>query len=416
MQRSPRRLRAGARRRGAGVALQGHEARGSAGPDPLSNAMRELFTVGVEEEYQLVEPATRELVSRASNVLQADRSGQVEGEVQETMVEVGTPISATATEVVGSLRERRFQAGAAAGSEDLEIMAAGSHPFSGWQHQVSSGAERPQMLMGLFRQILRQEHIFGMHIHVAVPEGFDRAVLMERVRGYTPHLIALSASSPFLFGEDTGFASFRTVSWRRFPFAGVPPGFASMQEYDDFVRILIRGGAIPDGRTVYWSVRPSPRYRTLELRMCDVCPRISDAAALAALGRAMVVAAAEELLPSAASSLRPALQDEVLAENEWIAARDGLDATLIAPETADGRLPIRAAVERLLELVAPIAESLGDGDALQGIASILERGSAADRMRAIHRREGNLQAVVDWLLQETRSGTGIDRRQESRPA
>jgi glutamate---cysteine ligase / carboxylate-amine ligase len=376
--------------------------------------MREHFTLGVEEEYQLVEPASRELVSRAAEVLEADRSGTVEGEAQETMVEIGTPISCCADEVAASLRQRRFQAGAAAASEDLEILAAGVHPFSGWQHQEPSAADRPRMLMGLFRQVLRQEHIFGMHIHVAVPERYDRAVLMERVRGYAPHLIALAASSPFLLGDDTGFASFRTVSWRRFPFAGVPPGFAGMREYDDFIQILIRGGAIPDRRTVYWSIRPSPRYQTLELRMCDVCPRISDAAALAALGRAMVVAAAEDRLPSVGSSLSPSLQDEVLTENEWIAARDGLGATLIAPEADAGSRPIREGVERLLEMVRPIAESYGDGPALEGIGAILEKGSAAERMRALHRREGSLHAVVDWLLQETRAGTGIDRRQESR--
>jgi glutamate---cysteine ligase / carboxylate-amine ligase len=386
----------------------------TAGATHGNGTMRELFTLGVEEEYQLVDPSTREMVSRASAVLRADRSGAVEGEAQETMLEIGTPASHDAEEVAEALRQRRFQAGAAAGAEDLEILAAGAHPFSGWKHQEASAAERPKMLMGLFRQILRQEHIFGMHVHVAVPEEFDRVVLMRRVRAYAPHLIALSSSSPFLLGEDTGFSSFRVVSWRRFPFAGVPPGFRDSDEYQSFMDVLIRGGAIPDPRTVYWSLRPSPRYTTLELRMCDVCPRISDAVALAALARAMVVAAAEDRLPTLVSSLSPPLQDEVLGENEWMAARDGLEAHLIAPDEESGSLALRDGIARLLEVVRPIAESLGDGEALQGIERIVREGSAATRMRAVYERERNLQSVVDWLLQETRAGTGIDRRQESR--
>src|SRR5690606_26012912 len=143
-----------------------------------------------------------------------------------------------------------------------------------------------------------------------VPEGLDRADLMNAVRAYSPHLMALACSSPFQLGVDTGFASYRPIGWRVFPFVGAPPRFASDEEYRAFVATLLKAGTIPDERTLYWSVRPSARFPTLELRMCDACPRISDAVSIAALGRAIVVAAAEGRLESFGTSLSPSLQDE----------------------------------------------------------------------------------------------------------
>jgi carboxylate-amine ligase len=203
------------------------------------------------------------------------------------------------------------------------------------------------------------------------------------------------------------------ILWRGFPFAGVPPRFESSVEYQDFVDLLLRSGAIPDAKTVYWSVRPSSRYQTLELRMCDVCPRLSDAVAITALARALVVAASQKVLEPIGTSLSESLQDELLTENEWIAARDGLDANLIAPESSGGCLPIRRAISDLLRTVGPIADAFGDDEALGGVEKILDGGNAADRMRA-RLATGDIRAVVQYLVSETSAGTGIDRRTESR--
>lgn len=375
---------------------------------------RERFTLGVEEEYQLVEPRTAELRSRAGRVRQADRTGAVEGEVQDTMLEIGTPICRDAAELADRLRERRFQASAAAAAEDLEILAAGGHPFSDTTLHQLTDEERPRMLFGLFRHLLRQQHIWGMHVHVAIPDELDRIVLMNTVRAYAPHLMALACSSPFQLGVDTGFASFRAIVWRTFPFTGTPPHFDSAVEYRAFTERLLRAGVIPDERTLYWSVRPSGRFPTLELRMCDACPRVSDAVSISALARALVVAAAEECLEPIASSLRAPLQDEILRHNEWIAARDGLNAVLIAPETEEGTQPVRDAITELVQRVGPVAESLGDGEAVRGAEAILETGNGADRMRAQVAATGSVRDLVDWLVEETRLGTGIDRRTHSR--
>jgi glutamate---cysteine ligase / carboxylate-amine ligase len=376
--------------------------------------MRQRFTLGVEEEYQLVEPETGELRSGGRRVLDTDRSGVVIGELQDTLLEIGTPVCRSAAELAARLRERRFQASSAAAAAELEVLAIGSHPFSGWKAQELTDTARSRMLQQRFRHLVRLEHICGMHVHVAVPEPFDRIALLNTVRAYTPHLLALSCSSPFHAGEATGFASYRAITWRRFPLTGASPHFGSAGEHRAFMDMLLRSGLIPDERTVYWSVRPSPRYPTLELRVCDVCPRITDAVAIAMLARAVVVAAAENRLVPIAASLSPALQDVVLTENEWIAARDGLDGVLIAPEHPDGCVPLRQAIAELVESVRPIAESLGDAQALRGIATILEQGNGADRLRAQFAATGDLRAVVAWAVRETRAGTGMDRRGASR--
>lgn len=372
------------------------------------------FTVGVEEEYQLVDPVTGELRAGAQGVRGTDRTGEVAGEIQESMLEVGTPPARNLAEVETALRERRFQASSAAAAEDLEIFAAGIHPFSPWQQQSLSREQRPRQLLRVFGQLLRQQNISGMHIHVGIPEDLDRAHIMNVVRGYTPHLLALSCSSPFSLGNDTGFCSFRAVIWRGFPFTGAPPFFASDDEYRAFVQLLQRGGMIMDERTLYWSVRPSARYRTLEIRICDTCPRLHDAVAIAALARSLVIAAAHHDLEAIGSSLAPSLQENLLGANEWVAARDGLQAEITVPEAGTDRVALRPAIDELLERLRPIAAELGDEEALQGVGTILERGNGADEMRKQRAAGADPRDVVAWLVDETRAGTGIDRRKQSR--
>lgn len=372
-------------------------------------------TFGVEEEYQLVDPDTGELRSRADDVLRVDWSGEIGGELQETMLEVDTPVCRTAGEVHEQLHRLRTQAEAVAAAEGLQVAAAGLHPFSRWEEQRLTDAERPRMLAERFGRVARDEHLFGMHVHVAVPRPEDRVPVLNAVAGYTPLLLALSCSSPFYEGEDTGYASYRTILVRRLPFSGPPPRFRSGKEYRTFVELLLRSGAIPDLRTVYWSVRISPRHPTVEFRTCDVCPRLVDAVAVAALARALVVAAMEKTLPDPLESpFGSGLDDLVRTQNEWRVAREGLDASLLAPGTPSGTIPLRDALARLVERLAPIAARLGDGEALEHLYTILDRGTAAARMREVMAEEGNLREVVAWVAGETRLGTGMDRRRAQR--
>lgn len=378
------------------------------------------YTVGVEEEYQLISVADAELRSQALDVLDIDWSGDLHPESQQTMLEVGTRVCSSRAELDGELRRLRLQVASAAAAEGLATVAAGVHPFSRWENQSPTPGERYQIVLERFGRVLRTEQIFGMHTHVAVPSGVDRARVLNAVRHYIPHLLALSASSPVYEGEDTGYASYRTILAQRLPHSGPPPRFPSERGYREWVGRLLGAGLLEDERTLYWSVRPHPKYPTVEFRTTDVCPRVDDAVAIASLCRALVAAAVEGLLPGPAAFCSGSAADEVLAGEEWQAARFGLRGTLIHGESASGGIPIRDAVRRLLERLAPVAEALGDSRSLDGIETILERGNGSDRIRERLVDSPGLQDLVGWLAGETLLGVGMDRRtaqrsQQARP-
>jgi glutamate---cysteine ligase / carboxylate-amine ligase len=361
-----------------------------------------------------VDPQTGAMRSDASALRAGDWTGELVAELQETTVEIGTPVSRTVGEVEGHLQRLRFQAGTVAASHGLAIVAAGLHPFSEWQGHTRPALERYRAIESRYGRIAKDEHIFGMHVHVAVPADVDRVHILNIVRHYLPHLLALSASSPFFEGEDTGFASFRTILWRRWPNSGIPPRFASRAEFDRFVETLLDAGVMADPWNLYWSARPHPKYPTIEFRVTDVCPAVQDAAAIAALARAIVYAAATGALSDDAAHLSPALEQELLRVNEWRVARDGLDARIIDTSGAGTHEPIRTGIRALVDRIGRSAEELGDGEHIAGIETILERGSAADRMRRHYADAGTLRAVVEWIAQESLVGTGLDRRQSQR--
>ncbi|HEV2148093.1 MAG TPA: YbdK family carboxylate-amine ligase [Longimicrobiaceae bacterium] len=374
------------------------------------------FTVGVEEEYQLVSPETGGLISRARDVLELDWSAELHPENQQTMLEIGTHVCRSAAEVDRELRRLRLQVASTAAAADLRMVAAGIHPFSRWEAQERTRGERYERILERYGRVIRTEHIFGMHVHVAVPPGHDRARLMNGVRGYIPHLLALAASSPVYEGEDTGYASYRTIIAHRLPHTGPPPCFPSDDRFREFVGFLMETGAIEDEYTLYWSIRPHPEYPTLEFRMTDVCPRVEDAVAIAALVRALVATAAEGKLPLPGAACSESATDELLAHNEWEAARYGLDATHVDPALPGGKETLRDGIHRLLERVGPTAERLGDAEALAGIEALLARGNGAERIRAMLPECEGLAGVVQWLARESVLGVGLDRRRSQREA
>lgn len=377
--------------------------------------MHEEYTIGVEEEYQLVDADTGALRSRASDVLSTDWADEIKGELHETTVEIGTQVCANLAAVERELSRARFQAATTAAAEGLEIAAAGTHPFSGWQGHRFQKGERYREMSQRHDRIAREVNIFGMHVHVGVPEGTDRAVLMERVRGFVPHLLALSCSSPFLEAEDTGFASYRSILWRQYPYTGIPPRFDSEGEFREFIDLLLRSEAIRDRGNLYWSVRPHFSYPTIEFRATDACPRLEDAATIAALARLLVAGVAEGgVEPPDAAGLPADVWREVLTENEWHVARYGLEAFLTEPSSQSARVPVRTAIRRLLDELAGTAEALGETQVLARVEGLLERGNGADRLRRVYRESGSFEEVVRWLVGETRLGTGFDRRRSQR--
>jgi carboxylate-amine ligase len=367
------------------------------------------FSIGVEEEYQLVDLRTGALRSRARQVLESDWGAELEPEIHETMLEVGTRVCGSADQLDAELRRLRLHVGTVVAAQDLGFVAAGLHPFSRWRGQTMTRSQRYERIARRFGRVLRTEHVFGMHVHVAIPEGVDRLRLLNRLRQFLPHLLALSASSPFYRGEDTGYASYRTILTGRLPLSGMPPRLVSDAEYRRVIEMLLHAEALEDTASLYWNLRPHPRYPTLEFRVTDVCPRVADAVAIATLIRALVVASVEGLVDEFDAGLSPTAEDALLAANQWQAARYGLSASLVAPDLPDGRETARAAVARLVERIAPVADTLGDSAALAGVATILDRGNAAERMRREFPERGPLTEVVSWLATESQAGVGMDR-------
>jgi glutamate---cysteine ligase / carboxylate-amine ligase len=373
------------------------------------------YTVGVEEEYQLVDPETGALRSHASTLRGDDWTGELIAELQETTIEIGTPICGSVAETEQHLSRLRLQAGTVAAAHGLAIVAAGLHPFSEWEGHERPPLERYRAIEARYGRIARDEHIFGMHVHVGVPDSADRLHLMNVLRHFLPHLLALSASSSFFEGADTGFASYRTILWRRWPNSGIPPRFESAAEYEHYVQTMLDAGVMADPWNLYWSMRPHPKYPTLEFRVTDVCPNLEDATAIVALARALVHATVTGVLEDESPRHLPAtLEQELLRVNEWRVARDGLGGRLIDTATGTGHRAVRDAIRALLDRVSRSAEQLGDTAALAHIERILERGNAAERMRVLHRDGAGMRELVQWLVTESMLGTGLDRRNVQR--
>lgn len=374
------------------------------------------YTIGVEEEYQLVDRESGRLVSRARSVIAMDWTGDIKPEMQENTVEVETRICPDTGCVRAELARLRLQAAVAAEARGLRVVAAGTHPFSGWDDQVFSPGEVYTRLREEYRRLAETQNIFGMHVHVSVPEGVDRVRVMNVTRLFLPHLLALTASSPLYLGEDTGYASYRSILWRRWPRSGAPPRLEGTAEFQRLVGLLMDTGSIDAPGRLYWEIRPHHVYPTLEYRVTDVTPRLEDAITAAALARAVTAGAVEGVLRE--PDLPEALVGSLLRENAWRASRDGVGAQLLEMEGDQVRVAsAREALLRLAERLAPIAERLGDGELLAGLPATLERGDAAARIRARAAEvDGDLRELVRWLADETVLGVGLDRRTEQREA
>ncbi|HEU0301394.1 MAG TPA: YbdK family carboxylate-amine ligase [Longimicrobium sp.] len=374
----------------------------------------EDFTVGVEEEYQLVDAATGGLRSRARYVIAGDWADELKAEMQEHTVEVETRVCQGTRCIRDDLLRLRFTAAVAAEAEGLRIVAAGTHPSSPAEGHGFNPAPLYQGLREEYGRLAESQAIFGMHVHVAVPDGVDRARVSNCVRLHLPLLLALSASSPFFAGRDTGHASYRSVLWRRWPRTGPPPRFADDAEYAALVWWLTESGRIDGPGRLYWEMRPHHVYPTIEARIADCTPRVEDAVAIAALLRAIVAGTVEGLLGD--SPLPDAFVQTLLGDNGWRASRYGTAAVLADVESAEPRtISVAGAVGRLAQRLEGVAAALGDGEELAALSGLLRRGCAADAIRGrAAELEGDLGRVALWLADETVVGAGMDRRARQR--
>jgi carboxylate-amine ligase len=362
------------------------------------------FTLGVEEEYQIVNPVSRELRPRAGRILPAAQAAvgdEATTELYQSQIEIGTPVCRTLGEARAELIRLRRALAEAAGREGCRIAAAGTHPFSCWQDQPLTPRERYRGIADDYQQVAREQVVFGCHVHVGFADREEAIQVMNRARPWLPPLIALAANSPFWQGADTGYASYRTELFQRFPMTGTPHPFASRAEYDDLVAGLVGVGMIEDASKLYWDVRPSSHFETLEFRVADVCMAVDEAMMVAGLCRALARACRDAHRGGEpAAPARP----ELLRAAKWYASRYGLDGDLI-DVPARRAAPAAEVVEGLLAFLRPALEGQGDWDEVSALVrQTVRRGNGARRQREAFARAGRLEDVVDLLVAETAQG------------
>ena len=364
----------------------------------------EAFTIGIEEEFQLVDPDTRELCPQADRVMpeaKAEVGDEVTNELYLSQIEIGTPVCKTLADVRGHLVYLRKTVSTAAGHNGSRLAAAGTHPFSHWGEQPLTPKERYQHLSDEYQQLIREQLIFGCHVHVGIADPDAAVRVMNRLRPWIPPLIALAANSPFWLGTDTGYASYRTELFSRFPTSGLPIPLASRAEFDKLVADLIAADMIEDGTKIYWDIRPSAKVPTIEFRAADVCLTIDEAVMNAGLCRGLARAChAADAAGGPIDHARP----ELLQAAKWHACRYGLTGVLCHPQTGKA-VPAADAVHAVLDFLRPTLTEHGEWDEVSGLVrKTLERGNGADRQRAVFARTGRLEDVVDCVLGETTAG------------
>lgn len=364
-------------------------------------ADEEVFTIGVEEEFQIVDARTRQLRSRQEHILPEaqERVGdRVTPELYLSQIEIGTPICRNLSEVRSEITRLRRELMTAAENAGAHIAAAGTHPFSHWAEQQLTPKARYVGIAQDYQQLAREQLIFGCHVHIGINDREAAIEVMNRSRPWLSVLLALSANSPFWLGADTGYSSFRTEIWRRWPMAGTPHVFRSRAEYDSLVATLVATESITDATKIYWDARPSARFETLEFRVADVCMTVNEAVMIAGLVRALARACyMAAVRGEAVEHARP----EVLRAAKWRAARYGLDADLI--DVGGGRAaPAREVVGRMLERLRPALEEHGEWEEVHGLVQeVLDRGTGATRQRAAYAQSGRYEDVLDLIVSET---------------
>jgi glutamate---cysteine ligase / carboxylate-amine ligase len=367
------------------------------------------FTIGVEEEFQIIDPATWELRSHVSELIAAGTPSlgdQIKQEMHQSIVEVGTRVCNDVGELRQEMVHVRAELSSAAERVGLAVAAAGSHPFAQWTDQLISPGERYATIVHELQQLARSLLIFGLHVHVSMPDKQTTIDIMNAARYFLPHLLALSTSSPFWAGRDTGLKSYRTAVFRRFPRTGVPDHFGSWGEYDNYVQLLVDLHCIDNGKKIWWDLRPHPTFGTLEFRVCDVPTRVEETICLAALSQAIVVKLHRLYQKNMGFRLyRKALIDE----NKWRAARWGVDGKLI-DFGKRAEVPMRDLAEELLGFVDDVVDELGSRREVEYVRTILQDGTSADRQLRVFKETGDLRAVVEHVVKETRAGITAAQR------
>jgi len=363
----------------------------------------EKFTLGVEEEYMVVDPQTRELTSHDQKIVELAShitKDSVKAEMHQAVVEVGTGICKDVGQAYEEIRSLRKLVSDIAGTLNLRIGAAGTHPFSHWSKQLITPNPRYDEIVQEMQEAARSNLIFGLHVHVGISDKNMAIHIQNTVRYFLPHIYALSCNSPFWEGRNTGFKSFRTKVFDKFPRTGIPDRFESWDDFKNYVNLLIKTNCIDNAKKIWWDVRVHPFFDTIEFRICDVPLRIDETIAITAVFQALVVKLYKLRLQNMSFIL---YTRALINENKWRASRYGLDGKLI-DFGKQQELDTRVLILELLDFIDDVVDELGSRSAINYVHKILENGTGADRQLAVYQQTGSLEKVVDYILSDTLEG------------
>jgi len=361
------------------------------------------FTLGIEEEFQILDGATLKLRSQMSKIVEGGKvllKERIKEEMHQSVVEMGTNVCENIQEARDEVSYLRQQIIELAAKEGLKVSAAGTHPFSHWSEQLITDNPRYEQLIAEMKDVARSNLIFGMHVHVAIPNRDDGLHIMNVARYFLPHLYALSTNSPFWESRETGFKSYRSKIFDKFPRTGIPPYFSSVAEYDKFVDILVKTNCIDNGKKIWWDIRLHPFYPTVEFRICDMMMTVDEVVCIAAIMQCIIAKLSK--LHSKNQSFR-SYRRILINENKWRAARWGVEAKLI-DFGKEEEVPFAILMQELLEFIDDVVDELGCRKEVNFVYQMIEQGSGADRQLKVFQETGDLKEVVKYVVEETGKG------------
>lgn len=362
------------------------------------------FTLGVEEEFMVIDPVNRELKSHEQKIVEGAQKilqDQVKAEMHQAVVEVGTKICRNTEEARMEVSNLRQIVAQLAGDIGLRIGAAGTHPFSNWQHQLITDHPRYSEIVNELQEAARSNLIFGLHVHVGIQSREMAIHIANQARYFLPHIFALSTNSPFWEGRNTGYRSYRTKVFDKFPRTGIPDYFNSIEDYDNYVKLLVKTNCIDNAKKIWWDIRVHPFFETIEFRICDCPMLVSETMALVALFQAVCA----KLYQLRLKNMKFITYNRAyINENKWRAARYGLDGKMI-DFGKEIEVNTRALILELLDFVDDVVDDLGCRKELDYVHTILEHGTGADRQLAVYQEKNNFVDVVDYITSQTLKGT-----------
>jgi carboxylate-amine ligase len=365
---------------------------------------RPSLSIGIEEEYQTIDPQTRDLRSHiASEILPKAKLAlheAVKPEMHQSVIEVGTRVCKNIKEARENILSLRREMITLATEHGMWLAAGSTHPFSDWKSQEIYPDERYAQVVEDMQLIARANLVFGLHVHIGIEDRNTSIHIMNSMRYFLPHILALSSNSPFWMGMNTGFKSYRVKVFERFPRTGIPDTFSNWSEYETFVALLVKTGCIDNGKKIWWDIRPHPFFNTLEVRVCDIPMRLDETIAIAALIQATVAMLYQ--LHASNKSYR-IYGRALISENKFRASRYGLDGKLI-DFGKEEEVPLRELMKEYLELIDPVVDELGSREEINYIHEMLKMGTGADRQLRVFEETRDLAKVVDYMVEETRVG------------